>query len=81
LHAATFGAFHAASIGYVHRLFRGHLQARGQAIYGSFAFGVGGALGGLASGSLWESAGAALTFTMGAACAVVGGLIFARGSR
>ncbi|MGZ8155429.1 MAG: MFS transporter [Burkholderiales bacterium] len=80
LHAATFGAFHAASIGYVHRLFRGHLQARGQAIYGSFAFGVGGALGGLASGSLWESAGAALTFTMGAVCAAAGGLIFARWS-
>src|SRR5688572_14333452 len=43
LHAATFGAFHAASIGYVHRYFKGGLQARGQAIYGSVAFGVGGA--------------------------------------
>ena len=67
LHAATFGAFHAASIGYVHRIFRGRLQARGQAIYGSFSFGVGGALGGLASGYVWEHAGAALAFTLGAA--------------
>ena len=80
LHAATFGSFHAASIGYVHKLFKGRLQSRGQAIYGSVAFGVGGACGGFASGALWESAGAAWTFTFAAACAAAGGLIFARGS-
>ncbi|HUP93896.1 MAG TPA: MFS transporter [Burkholderiales bacterium] len=81
LHAATFGAFHAASIGYVHRYFKGRLQARGQAIYGSVAFGVGGAFGGLASGALWVPAGAALTFTFGAVCALAGGIVFVRGSR
>jgi PPP family 3-phenylpropionic acid transporter len=81
LHAASFGAFHAASIGYVHRIFRGNLQARGQAIYGSFSFGIGGALGGLASGYVWEHSGAALSFTVGAACAALGGLLFALGSR
>ena len=80
LHAATFGAFHAASIGYVHKLFRGRLQSRGQAIYGSLAFGVGGAFGGFASGALWERAGAGLTFTLGAVCALAGGIIFARWS-
>jgi PPP family 3-phenylpropionic acid transporter len=80
LHAATFGAFHAASIGYVHKLFKGRLQSRGQALYGSVAFGVGGAFGGFASGALWESAGAAWTFTFAAACAAIGGLIFARWS-
>jgi PPP family 3-phenylpropionic acid transporter len=80
LHAATFGAFHAASIGYVHRYFRGRLQSRGQAIYGSLAFGVGGAVGGLASGALWARAGAGLTFTLGAVCALAGGIIFARWS-
>ena len=47
LHAATFGSFHAASIGYVHKFFRGRLQSQGQALYGSIAFGVGGASGGL----------------------------------
>jgi PPP family 3-phenylpropionic acid transporter len=81
LHAASFGAFHAASIGYVHKLFKGRLQSRGQAIYGSVAFGLGGAFGGFASGALWESTGAAWTFTFAAACAAVGGLIFARWSR
>ena len=75
LHAATFGAFHAASIGYVHRLFKGKLQSRGQAIYGSVAFGVGGACGGLASGYAWDLWGAGPTFTFGAACALAGMLI------
>jgi len=79
LHAATFGSFHAASIGYVHKLFRGRLQARGQAIYGSIGFGIGGALGNLASGVLWESAGAAWTFTFAAGCAALGLAIFSRG--
>ena len=75
LHAATFGSFHAASIGYVHKLFKGRLQSRGQALYGSFAFGVGGAIGALASGYAWDAWGAAPTFTLGAACALAGMLI------
>ena len=33
LHAATFGAFHAASIATVHRMFPGRLAGRGQALY------------------------------------------------
>jgi PPP family 3-phenylpropionic acid transporter len=72
LHAATFGAFHAAAIGVVHRLFRGPHQARGQAIYGSLSFGVGGALGGLASGWSWAHAGPAWTYTGSALCALLG---------
>jgi len=75
LHAATFGAFHAASIGYVHRFFRGRLQSRGQAIYGSVSFGVGGAIGGFASGYVWGHWGPALTFTLAAAAALTGMLI------
>ena len=75
LHAATFGSFHAAAIGVVHKLFRGRHQARGQAIYGSLAFGLGGTIGGLASGYAWERLGAASTFSLGAACALAGMLI------
>ena len=75
LHAATFGAFHAASIGYVHKLFRGRLQSRGQAIYGSVSFGVGGAIGAFASGYAWDQWGAAPTFTLAAGCALAGMLI------
>jgi PPP family 3-phenylpropionic acid transporter len=72
LHAATFGSFHAAAIGVIHRLFRGRHQARGQAIYGSLAYGLGGSLGGLASGYSWERLGPALTFSLAAACALAG---------
>ncbi|MBI3916529.1 MAG: MFS transporter [Betaproteobacteria bacterium] len=72
LHAATFGSFHAAAIGVIHRLFRGRHQARGQAIYGSLAYGLGGTLGGLASGYSWEQFGAAATFSFAAACACAG---------
>jgi len=72
LHAASFGAFHAAAIGIVHQLFRGRHQARGQAIYGSLSFGVGGTLGSLASGYAWVPLGAALTFSAASVCALAG---------
>lgn len=72
LHAATFGAYHAAAIGVVHRLFRGRHQARGQAIYGSLSFGLGGMLGGLASGYSWQHLGPAWSYTWAAGCALAG---------
>ena len=75
LHAASFGSFHAAAIGIVHQLFRGRHHARGQAIYGSLTFGVGGTVGSLASGYLWEPLGAALTFTLAAVAALAGMLL------
>lgn len=75
LHAATFGSFHAASIGMIHRLFRGRHQARGQAVYSSLSYGVGGAAGGFASGIAWEALGAALTFTLASAAAFAGLMI------
>mgnify|MGYP001450527877 CR=1 FL=1 len=77
LHAASFGSFHAAAIGIVHQLFHGRHQARGQAIYGSLTFGVGGMAGSLASGYAWEPLGAALTFTFAAAAALAGMLLLA----
>lgn len=71
LHAASFGSFHAAAIGVVHKLFRGRHQARGQAIYGSLAYGLGGTLGGLASGYAWSGLGAGPTFTLAGGCALL----------
>jgi len=78
LHAATFGSFHAAAIGVIHKLFRGRHQARGQAIYGSLAFGIGGAIGGFASGYAWSSLGPAATFSLASLCALAGLLILWR---
>jgi PPP family 3-phenylpropionic acid transporter len=75
LHGMTFGAYHAASIAAVNRWFPGRCQARGQALYSSLSFGAGGLLGGLMSGWMWESSGAAATFTLSAAFALLGGLL------
>jgi PPP family 3-phenylpropionic acid transporter len=77
LHAATFGSFHAAAIGMVHGLFRGRHQARGQALYGSLAYGVGGAIGGFASGYAWAGLGPELTFSLASACALAGFVLIA----
>ena len=75
LHAASFGSFHAAALGYVHAFFRVRNQARGQAIYASLTFGLGGTLGGLYAGYAWERFGAGITFSGAALCAFAGMLI------
>jgi len=76
LHAFTFGAYHAAAVGLVHRYFRGRNQARGQALYNSLAFGVGGTLGSLYAGAAWDRLGGAITFTLAAACAGLAAAVF-----
>lgn len=72
LHAATFGSFHAASIAAVHRLFEGPLQVRGQALYMSICYGLGGMLGTLLAGATWETLGPELTFGASAAFGLLG---------
>ena len=71
LHAATFGAHHAAALAAIHHFFQGRYQARGQALYSAFGFGAGGALGMFASGWLWTHIGPGLTFTCGSAVALI----------
>jgi MFS transporter, PPP family, 3-phenylpropionic acid transporter len=79
LHAATYGAHHAAAMVVVHHFFRGRHQAKGQALYTSLTFGLGGTLGGLFSGYVWEWLGPGLTFTMSAAAVLLGlGLVIRR---
>lgn len=75
LHAATFGIYHAAAIQLIHRHFVGRHQGRGQALYSSLSFGAGGALGALAGGYLWESAGPVASYTGAAAVSLLGLLI------
>ncbi|MDD4979297.1 MAG: MFS transporter [Gallionella sp.] len=72
LHAATFGAYHAASVGLVHEFFKGRHQAKGQALFGSLTYGAGGMVGGLASGPLWERLGAPMMFSASALAALMG---------
>jgi PPP family 3-phenylpropionic acid transporter len=70
LHAATFGSFHAAGIQMVHRFFTGRHRHRGQAVYGSASFGIGGAVGAYYSGQAWETLGPAVTFAIAAGCSL-----------
>lgn len=53
LHAATFGSTHVAAIHFVHRYFCGASKGRGQALYSSMSFGLGGMIGSYTSGELW----------------------------
>jgi PPP family 3-phenylpropionic acid transporter len=78
LHALTFGAYHAAAMALVHRWFTGRIQARGQAVYNSISFGIGGSLGSLYSGAVWDGFGAGVTFSIAAACALLAAMVFWR---
>lgn len=77
LHAATFGAFHAGSVAAVHRLFPGPLAARGQALFSSLAYGLGGAAGSLLAGWTWESLGPAPSFAVSALFGALGATLVA----
>jgi PPP family 3-phenylpropionic acid transporter len=54
MHAATFGSFHVASIQLIAHFFYDEHQARGQSLYNSITYGVGGAIGGLGGGYMIE---------------------------
>jgi len=81
LHAATFAVYHSASVAAIHRLFEGRLQARGQAIYTSLSYGLGGATGTLLAGWSWTALGPGATFSVSAVAAAAGALLVARGMR
>lgn len=75
LHAASYGIYHAAAISLIHQHFPGRLQGRGQALYSSVSFGLGGALGSVLSGFVWSGFGAPETYVMGALLACLGAVI------
>ncbi|MGV3582296.1 MAG: MFS transporter [Methylophilus sp.] len=79
LHAFTFGSFHAASVEVISQFFNGRHQAKGQAIYNSVAYGVGGAIGGLAGGFAIQSLGGEYTFMLAAAFPLLGFIVIAFG--
>jgi PPP family 3-phenylpropionic acid transporter len=70
MHAATFALHHSSSVMTLQRWFSGPLQARGQALYMSISYGVGGSLGGLFLAQWWERAGAESVYYVAAALAL-----------
>ncbi len=76
LHAATFGAYHASAVALTHQYFKGQHQSKGQGLYTSISYGVGGTFGGLVSGYAWEAVGPQWTFSISALMALLGALVF-----
>ncbi len=66
LHAATFGVHHSASVATLQRWFSGPLQARGQALYISVSYGLGGTAGGLLLSACWDTFGAQVVYLLAA---------------
>jgi MFS transporter, PPP family, 3-phenylpropionic acid transporter len=71
-HALTFGAYHACAMHYVFRLFPARLQGRGQAIYNACAYGIGGSIGSLGAGAVWDHLRPEATFLIAALIALIG---------
>jgi PPP family 3-phenylpropionic acid transporter len=72
LHAATFGAFHAAAVAAAHRIFPEHAQARGQTLFSSVTYGAGAAAGLVIAGWAWQGGAAPLAFSVSALAALLG---------
>ncbi|MGZ5012701.1 MAG: MFS transporter, partial [Methylobacter sp.] len=66
LHAATFAGAHVAAIHLVHLYFGDRHQGKGQALYTSLTFGLGGMLGSYFSGYYWELFGAEFVYSAAA---------------
>ena len=70
-HAFTFGSNHAVTMSYLHRHFGQTHQTKGQALYIVLAFGVGGSVGGLASGLLWDAIGGTGMFMLASLASLI----------
>jgi len=78
LHAATFAVHHSASILMIQRWFHGRATARGQALYVSIGYGLGGTGGSLLAAWLWTTLGASAAFLSGSVAALLGWLAVRR---
>ena len=73
LHAGTFAAHHSAATKLLQRWFTGPLQARGQALLATISYGLGGTLGGLCAGWIWDAFQPRDVFVMSSlACGLAG---------
>ena len=75
LHAVSFGAMHATGITLVHHFFAEQHQGKGQALFSSLGFGLGGSLGALISGFIWEPFGPVMTFLLASLACVLAAII------
>jgi len=81
LHAATFGSFHVASVELVSVHFNREHHSRGQSIYNSITYGLGGTIGGLGGGFMIDQYGAASTFMFSSILPLIGFIVIFFGLR
>lgn len=73
IHALSFAFAHTAAIQFVHQYFGEQFQSRGQALYVSISYGLGGAIGSFIAGQLWlQGAGAFTTWMVAATLSFLG---------
>jgi PPP family 3-phenylpropionic acid transporter len=81
LHSVTFAVHHSASVLMIQRWFPGRAAARGQAVYISAAYGVGGTAGTLTAAYAWTLGGPVWSFGSGSVAALLGAWAIRRARR
>jgi len=81
MHAVTFAVHHSASVLTIQRWFPGRAAARGQALYISTAYGVGGTAGSLTAAWLWSAFGPSWAFVASSFAALGGAWAVRRAQR
>jgi len=75
LHALSFAAFFAASMQFLVLFFPGRQNGHAQGIYYGFSSGIGGVLGALLSGQIWEASGGETAFLLASLAALIAAMI------
>ncbi|MDB5968109.1 MAG: transporter, family, 3-phenylpropionic acid transporter [Hydrocarboniphaga sp.] len=75
LHASSFACYHLVAMKYVQTLFPPALHGRGQALYNSATYGLGGSIGSIASGYLWQATSPEILFMIAAGVALAGTVV------
>ena len=81
LHLASFGMFHLCSVSLVQALFPRGASARGQALHASIGFGLGGVVGALVAGWVWQEVSPEAAFMACAGIALLAMTVAAAGLR
>lgn len=75
LHAISFALFHAVAIQMIAEMFPQHLQGRGQGLYSSVSFGMGGAIGAFYAGQTWDGLGGQNVYLIAAGLSLLAGVL------
>jgi PPP family 3-phenylpropionic acid transporter len=75
MHFMSFAVYHAVTVHYIHELFPGRMQGRGQALLAAVSFGLGGGIGSLVTGAAWDSLGPTAVYLAATTVATIGACV------